>query len=138
MNAAYNHGSQGDFFASRQQSLSSDKLDKAVSLAPPEVGQSLRKAALEGDGVTLKLLLDNWKNDPVINQGDTIGTTALHTAASHGHKDCVVLLLEYGADKNIKNHYGQTAYQHAQADNAEIKELVKPSNPPQDGSCIIL
>ena len=30
------------------------------------------------------------------------GTTALIMASGHGHKDCVQVLLESGADKNVK------------------------------------
>jgi len=60
--------------------------------------------ALEGNVVELTELLNTWKNDSVVNEGDTIGTTALHSAASHGHVSCVKALLLAGANKNAKNH----------------------------------
>lgn len=33
-----------------------------------------------------------------------IGTTAVHTSASHGHAACLQLLIDYGANMNVKNH----------------------------------
>jgi ankyrin repeat protein len=120
MNAAFNHGSQGDFFK---------KVDEKTedlpnhSKAPAGTGEALRKAALDGSTETVAELTTKWKGDSIINEQDEIGTTALHTAASHGHEECVKLLLEGGADKTIKNHYGQTAY--AKATKKEIKMLVK-------------
>jgi ankyrin repeat protein len=70
-------------------------------------------------------LLKKWSNDPVVNEPDEIGSTPLHVAASHGSKECVILLLDAGADKTIKNSYGQTPY--AKSKDPEIKQLLKIS-----------
>ena len=80
---------------------------------------------MSNDTNSMKVLLAKWKGDSVLDEGDTIGTTALHTAASHGNMECVKLLLDAGASKAVKNHYGQTPY--SKCNNAEIKALVKIS-----------
>jgi ankyrin repeat protein len=36
------------------------------------------------------------------------GQTALHIASYHGHVAVVLLLLEYGADPNVRDKYGRT------------------------------
>ena len=53
------------------------------------------------------------------------GYTALHDAASQGHRDTVAVLLEGGADRSIRNDAGQTAIDMAQhrGDQALIKLL---------------
>ena len=98
MNNAFNHGSQGDFFATELDPVAEIK----PSSAPSGTGNEIRLAASDGKIEKLATLLKKWKNDSVINEGDEIGTTALHTAASHGHKQAVEMLLTSGADKTIK------------------------------------
>lgn len=126
MNRAFNHGSQGDFFQADEKSSSATIEEEVKSSAPEGTGQLIREAARVGDVNALKAILENYIGDPIINEGDTIGTTALHSAASNGHTDCVMFLLSNGANKELKNHYGQTPY--AKAATPEIKELVKPIN----------
>ena len=134
MNAAFNHGSQGDFFSTMKEDDTVVTAPK--SNAPPGTGEMIREAARIGDYKKLKSILDQYVGDNVVNESDNIGTTALHTAASNGHKDCVVLLLGSGADKELKNHYGQTAY--SKSSNEEIKALVKPKNIEPDSWCMIM
>lgn len=134
MNAAFNHGSQGDFFSTMKED---DTIQvTAKSNAPLGTGQNIREAARVGDYNKLKSILDQYVGDIVVNESDTIGTTALHTAASNGHKDCVTLLLSCGADKELKNHYGQTPY--SKTSNEEIKALVRPKNIDSDSWCMIM
>jgi hypothetical protein len=118
MNAAFNHGSQGDFFEKMEKTE-----DIKKSNSSRETGPAIRQAALDGKLETLIELLTKWKGDSVINEADSIGTTALHTACSHDHLECVKVLLEAGADKSLKNNYGQTAW--AKTNNNDIKLLVK-------------
>lgn len=101
MNNAYNHGSQGDFFS---RAISDEPTAIKASSAPEGTGAEIRLAARDGLESKLLLLLKKWKGDTVLSEPDDIGTTALHTAASHGNKKCVELLLEYGADKTRKNN----------------------------------
>ena len=137
MNAAFNHGSQGDFFSTlKEDDNKTTVIEEKKSIAPKGTGDNLREAARIGDYDKLKSILDLYPGDIVINEEDTIGTTALHTASSNGHKDCVILLLKCGADKELKNHYGQTAY--SKASNEEIKALVKPINIEPDSWCMIM
>jgi len=121
MNRAYNHGSQGDLASSVEQ----DPVMKPVSKAPAGTGEAIRDAARDKAEAALRSLLEKWRDDPVVNEPDEIGTTALHTAASHGNKACVEMLLSAGADKSIKNSYGQTPY--AKTKDSEIKSLLKIS-----------
>ena len=44
---------------------------------------------------------------------DDVGETALHNAASRGHKDIVELLIEKGANVNAKGSDGKTALHEA-------------------------
>jgi hypothetical protein len=92
------------------------------SKAPAGTGELLRKFAQEGNVTELSNLAIKWKNDSVINEPDTIGTTALHTAASHNHLECVQILLSAGADPTIKNNYGQLPIGKTHDD--KIKELL--------------
>lgn len=126
MNAAFNHGSQGDFFSSLGIGGKKDSANKLSSLskAPVGTGELIRNAARDNQLEVLRELLNKFSGDPVVNEGDDIGTTALHTAASNGHKECVELLLQFGANVELKNCYGQTAY--AKTSNSEIQELIKP------------
>ena len=43
------------------------------------------------------------------NFQDPEGRTPLHIAAEEGHKEICTLLIEYGADINIKDAHGRTA-----------------------------
>ena len=56
MNAAYNHGSQGDLTASRLDSADGDRAP-GRSFAPAGTGDVIRAAALEGDIVKLSGLM---------------------------------------------------------------------------------
>ena len=135
MNAGYNHGSQGDFFSKALEDEEPPKV-KPASSAPEGVGADIRETARVGDYIKLKGLLEKWKGDSVINEGDDIGTTPLHTAVSNDHKECVELLLSCGADKELKNCYGQTPYSKAKT--AEIRALVKPDAQGPESFCLIM
>lgn len=68
-------------------------------------------ASANGDVAALKVILKNTKfRDFWINQIEPAsGLTALMLAAYNGKYDAVKLLLEYGADANIKGSDGSTA-----------------------------
>jgi ankyrin repeat protein len=69
-----------------------------------------------------KWLLENGANvDLQLSTGSR--STPLHSAAYHGHLSTVELLLHHGADANIKNQFGETAFDNARSD--EIKKLLK-------------
>ncbi|HEY5824547.1 MAG TPA: ankyrin repeat domain-containing protein, partial [Cyclobacteriaceae bacterium] len=50
------------------------------------------------------------------------GSTALHTAAFFCRPEIVKLLLDKGADKNIKNNFGATPYESVVAPFSEMKD----------------
>lgn len=83
---------------------------------------SLHWATLRGcsrAGDTLILLIDNGVDiDRVTIEGDT----ALHFAATYNRQDMVQILLQAGANNNIKNNKNETATDVAKTQ--EIKDLI--------------
>ena len=57
----------------------------------------------------LRQLLKSINDLEEINCADDYGNTPLHFAATLGVSESVLLLLNAGADANIKNSYGETA-----------------------------
>lgn len=66
----------------------------------------MREAAALGNIPAVKYYL---RATDVNDQNKVNGWTALHWAASRGHKDIVELLLEYGSDCSIKDSIGRRA-----------------------------
>ena len=56
------------------------------------------------------------------DDGNTLGSTALHNAARQGDVAGVTLLLEHGANVNLKNELGETPMDVAK--NKEVRELL--------------
>lgn len=70
-------------------------------------------AARKGDVEALKLLL---KKDASLGKvGDVRGATPLHVCAYHGHEDCLVSLLDAGAEVDQPDFDGATAVHFAAA-----------------------
>jgi len=94
------------------------------------VGQSgIHISALWGNVDALLTLLDVIpKNDPFLNSQNKIsGATALHCAARsnkdvEGRRECVRILVEWGADPNILDSYGDSASSYT--DDEEIRRLL--------------
>ena len=63
-----------------------------------------------------------------VDQIEPNGSTALHAAAYYGNEKIVQLLLSKGAQRAIKNRYGNTPYDEAKTD--EIKKLFKQPEKP--------
>jgi ankyrin repeat protein len=64
-------------------------------------GKTLMDASKSGD-LPLLFLLISWGNS--VNQTEPIrNATPLHWAAYHGHEDCVVCLLQHGANPNVQD-----------------------------------
>lgn len=72
-----------------------------------------------------KRLLDKGANVNAIDTG-YFGGTALHPAATFGDKDTVLLLLERGADKTIKDKSGRTAQEYAR--DPDVIKIFDPSS----------
>ncbi|XP_056913726.1 oxysterol-binding protein-related protein 1-like isoform X2 [Takifugu flavidus] len=68
----------------------------------------LLEAAREGDISALSNML-NEKEAPNLECRDSVGNTPLHCAAYRGQKQCIIKLLQSGADPCIRNNNGQTA-----------------------------
>lgn len=75
-------------------------------------GERLVSAARDGDFPEALALLDF---NPLLAKYSTFGAlnSPLHFAAAKGHTEIVNLLLEHGADVNIRNYCGQTALMQA-------------------------
>ena len=59
------------------------------------------------------------------DEGNMPGSTALHNVARQGDIVGVKLLLEHGADANIKNQAGERPIDHAK--NKKVRELLEKS-----------
>lgn len=86
----------------------------------------IRICVTDNNEVALAYLLENDTFD-IDRQIEFNGSTVLmECAQSDSHINCMKLLLDYGADKTIKNHDGKTAYDLAvEAENWEAVELLK-------------
>ncbi|KAL3644367.1 RAC-alpha serine/threonine-protein kinase [Castilleja foliolosa] len=73
--------------------------EKMIAQGKKDIPLTLCFAALRGDDLLLHHLLKRGL-DP--NESDNNGRTALHIAASKGNKNCVLLLLDKGADPNSR------------------------------------
>ncbi|KAG0213243.1 hypothetical protein BGX28_004816 [Mortierella sp. GBA30] len=63
-------------------------------------------AASDGDLAAVKIYIE--EKGVSINAQDEFGYSALHAAASYGHKDLITFLLENGADVNIQDPEGDS------------------------------
>lgn len=82
----------------------------------------LSMAALRGNNIALLFLL---KKLALPNQILIDGMTALHFAGAYGHKHTVMLLLQYGADINIKSPKHGTVMQMVEkSGNKEIMQIL--------------
>ncbi|CAL5366378.1 unnamed protein product [Camellia sinensis] len=70
-----------------------------------EQGEAVLNAARRGDLKHLESLLDR---DASVNFCDQYGLTALHVAAIKGHKDAVMMLVEFGSDLEQEDNEGHT------------------------------
>ena len=86
-------------------------------------GTALMYQAQYGTVESMESLLAH-KPPALINLKDRIGFTALHYAVySRDGPAKVRLLLDYGADKTIKNEYGRIALEYARSNN--LTECIK-------------
>jgi Ankyrin repeats (3 copies)/Domain of unknown function (DUF3471) len=78
----------------------------ATSAQPVAKADELSAAARKGDAATVNRLLDEGID---VNTKFRYGVTALFYACDHGHVDVVKILLDRGADPNVKDtFYGMT------------------------------
>lgn len=71
------------------------------------MNQLLHRAVNENKPLVVDFLLND--SDININNLDFYDMTTLMFASSLGHKECVILLLNKGADVNVQTQYGDTA-----------------------------
>lgn len=84
----------------------------------------LLPSACCGDEKLVKLLIE-YKSD-VNFRSLKEGMTALMLASKHGFYDIAYILIQNGADKNIKDLEGKTALEHAQENNfTDIAQMLK-------------
>ena len=85
-----------------------DGLDSKKHLMPCQTNllAKLCQACNENNIQIVKTLLE--ENGFDINKGDYDGRRALHIATDDKHYDCVQLLIDHGADMNVKDRWGNT------------------------------
>ncbi|EEB14418.1 ankyrin repeat domain-containing protein, putative [Pediculus humanus corporis] len=65
-------------------------------------------AAVNGHTECLQMLLDNAETTDVVNFRDNKGRTPLMLAVAHGSSNCIIALLQHGADVNIPDYNNYT------------------------------
>jgi len=85
---------------------------------------SLFAAVATGDLARVKRLAIDCGVDPNVREDDK-GATPLHVAAEYGYSEIVEVLLEHGADPNIRDKYGETPLHVAAAfGNSKVVEVL--------------
>ena len=99
-------------------------LEVSERRTPRSFNKMLGIAAMYNQVLCCQYLLDNGYCD--VNEiVDKSGKTSLIIAAKEGSHGACELLLEYGADKDIKDNDGKTAYDYAvENGNTEIAKLL--------------
>ncbi|KAG9152859.1 hypothetical protein Leryth_012477 [Lithospermum erythrorhizon] len=95
------------------KALSQQQLLKALSLRNQDHRSLLHVAVSSAKIKVVELLTAAEPSISGINSGDEEGWVPLHSAASSGNAEIVKLLLDRGADVNIKNGGGRTALHYA-------------------------
>jgi hypothetical protein len=94
----------GSGLLAMEQELKKSAIETA-QYSQEELGKQLIEAAAKGDQEEIERLIRRGAN---INHADKAGDTALIEAARYNHKECVLMLIDAGANVNI-NTTGHTA-----------------------------
>ena len=84
-----------------------DRLGRIAEGAPLR-SQRRKPNPVELEAVTLEAVTIAAERDVDVNAANDDGNTALHAAAAHGYDSVVALLVEQGADLDVRNKSGQT------------------------------
>jgi len=87
----------------------------------------LMQFAVSNPKLARKLVKDH---PGVLNLRTGIGETALHYLAVENHADAVQLLIDLGADVNVKNEFGKSALEEAmQVEAKQTVEVLRRAGP---------
>jgi ankyrin repeat protein len=101
-------------------------LDNGANPIGPTGITALHYAAIGNKAKATEELIENYYHHELDNV-DGNGQTPLIWGAEEGSTEAVKVLLEYGADKSIKDAAGKTAYDYAiENGHTELAELLKP------------
>ena len=84
-------------------------LNQTSHLSDYETGYKLRNASCKGYEKVVVTILRERSNLVNCHDNNKYGWTSLLWASANGHKSTVKLLLDHGADVNLKNNNGGTA-----------------------------
>lgn len=93
-------------------------LDPSSEDNNPPLEQSwlpIHASAASGDYNELVQLIEMDETGKALHAMDRDGLTALHVAVSRGHVRCVKVLVDRGAEKDVKSNDGRTALHRAAA-----------------------
>jgi ankyrin repeat protein len=79
---------------------------------------------------TLKVILQAKPAQDILDMQDQMGMTALHEAAGNGNVEATRQLVMAGADRTIRDDYGETPWMLAEKQNfGEVAAVLKPPAP---------
>eukprot|EP00173_Palmaria_palmata_P002799 Plantae.Rhodophyta-Palmaria_palmata.ctg29079.p1 GENE.Plantae.Rhodophyta-Palmaria_palmata.ctg29079~~Plantae.Rhodophyta-Palmaria_palmata.ctg29079.p1 ORF type:complete len:199 (-),score=13.39 Plantae.Rhodophyta-Palmaria_palmata.ctg29079:13-609(-) len=116
-----------------------DLAKEDVDSGPANYDGYLLAAAKRGNYSSMEEVLKDHKDEVNVDCVDGLGNCPLHYSANWGHYDTLELMLNYGADPNIKNFQDDTPLHRAfYKDNIPMIELLlkngaKPTIPNKQG-----
>lgn len=100
--------------SARAARLLAGRFPAAVSDVDGWMETPLHRAAARGDEAALNALAEaGARVEGALDTRRMNGETALHVAAAHGHTECVLVLLDAGADADARSWLGMTPLHYA-------------------------
>lgn len=105
---------------SKQEAEDKKQADERAQNLREQLVEQFLSAARDGD---VKQLKDALKKGVNVDDRGSLRQTALIEASLAGHQEVILILLQYGADKSLRDNFGKTALSYAETD--LIKQLLQ-------------